>query len=114
MTALSALRAKAATKYPSFELELDGGFTVTLKSLMLLDDAELKQFNDSQKKLVAMDEEDDVEASKAVFVDILSGISSDRAATSEALDREPLGVLALLFEEYAAASGDASKSPVAS
>lgn len=110
MTALSALRQKALDEYPGFPLEFDSGDGVLLKSFMTLDDTELKLFNQSQKRLSSLDEGEDVEALKAEFVNILAGVSTDKAATAKELDKESFGTLALLFKEYASSAQDASKS----
>lgn len=114
MTALSALRAKAISKYPAYELVLDDETVVQLKSVMVLDDEELVQFTNSQKKLTTLDEADDSAGLKAEFVSLLAGVSSDRARTAEALDREGLGVLALILEEYVGSLSEGTKSKDAS
>jgi hypothetical protein len=113
VTALSALREKAAARYPDYILELDEGYQVTLKSVMTLDDEELRFFNTSQKKLAELDQSDDkgeVENLKAEMVNLLSGVSSDRARTAEILNGESIGTLSILFEEYAGSLSEGAKS----
>jgi len=110
MTALSVLRAKALAKYAPYQLELDDGSNVELKSVMVLSDEELKQFTNTQKTLNQLDEADDTAGVKAEFVNLISGVSSDRARTAEALDREPLGVLTVILEEYVGSLSEGTKS----
>jgi hypothetical protein len=112
MSALSALRAKSAEKYPGYELDLeDGQGPVQLKSIMDLDKEEIRLFSASQKRLTASDENDDLEGSRAEFISLLAGVSSDKVRVSNALEAEALGVLMVLFEEYSGSiSADASKS----
>jgi hypothetical protein len=110
MTALSAIRKKAREEYPGFELEFDSGQTVTLKSFMDLDDIEFKQFNASQKKLSQLDESEDLENLKEEFVNLLAGVSTDKALTAVELDKESMGTLSILFRDYATSVQDAAKS----
>jgi ABC-type Mn2+/Zn2+ transport system ATPase subunit len=111
MTALSAFRTKAAEKHVAFPIDLDEGETVTLKSILMLDEVELKLFNESTKRLAAMDEdESDLEELREEFISTLSGVSSDKAKLAQALAKEPLGVLTVIFEDYAGALSDGTKS----
>jgi len=114
MTALSVLRARALEKYAPYQLELDDGSIVELKSVMVLSDEELKQFTSSQKNLNTFDDEDDSFGVKSEFVSLISGVSSDRARTAEALDRESLGVLTLILEDYVGSLSEGTKSESAS
>lgn len=110
MTALSQFRSKSTEKYPGTPVTFDDGVTVNLKSIMDLDDKELKDFTESQKRLTALDASDDVAALKHEFVSTLAGLSSDKAKTATELDKEPLGVLTEIFKEYSASAQDAAKS----
>lgn len=110
MTALSAIEEKASELYPSYPLEIGDGTTITLKSMMDLDDTELKLFNASQKRLTAMDESEDVEKLKEEFVSILAGVSDDKARLTEILSGKTLGVLTVLFKDYAGALEEGTKS----
>lgn len=110
MTALSQFRNQSAAKYPGTQITFDDGSSVTLKSMMDLNDAELKDFSDSQKRLTALDESDDVSELKGEFVATLAGLSTDKAKTATELDKEPLGVLTEIFKEYSASAQDAAKS----
>lgn len=112
MSALSALRTKAAAKYPSYELDLeDGQSPAILKNIMFLDKDELTLFSASQKRLKEDDENDDLEATRSELISLIAGVSSDKARVAEKLEVEPLAVVVAVFEEYAAsASEDATKS----
>jgi hypothetical protein len=110
MTALSAFRTKAAEKHKAFPLEFENGQAVELKSILMLSELELKQFNDSTKRLSALDDEDDLEELRQEFISTLSGVSSDKAITAEGLAHEPIGVLTVIFEDYAGALSDGAKS----
>lgn len=110
MTALSQFRAQSAAKYPGTPIEFDDGTSVLLKSIMDLNDDELGQFNASQKRLAALDEDQDVVALKNEFVSTLSGLSTDKAKTATELEKEALGVLTSIFKEYSTAATDAAKS----
>jgi hypothetical protein len=113
MTALSAFRTKAAEKNKAFPIEFETT-SVFLKSILMLDETELKQFNDSTKRLAALDEEDDLEKLRQEFISTLSGVSSDKALTAAELAHEPIGVLTAIFEDYAGALSDGAKSKDAS
>lgn len=110
MTALSQFRNQSASKYPGTPITFNDGTTVTLKSMMDLDDTELKNFSDSQKRLAALDKSEDLFLLKAEFVATLSGLSTDKAKTATELDKEALGVLTEIFKEYSASAQDAAKS----
>lgn len=110
MTALSAIVAQAAAEFPSFPLSFDDGVEVQLKSVMDLSDDELKQFSDSRKALESSNGTEDVAAMKSTFVDILAGVSSDRAKTASELTKVSLGVLTVLFKQYVASNEGAEKS----
>lgn len=112
MTALSALRSKAAEKFKPYELDFeDGQAPAQLKSIMDLSKEELAQFNASQKRLTAMDESEDLEGLREEFVSALSGVSDDKARVAEGLGSESLGVLTVIFEEYAGSLAEGAKSP---
>lgn len=112
MTALSAFRKKAAEKHVGFPLDFDSGVSVELKSILMLDEEELRLFNASTKRLGAMDEDEegDLEELRQEFITTLAGVSSDKAATVAGLAHEPLGVLTVIFEDYAGALSDGTKS----
>lgn len=101
MTSRSELRALAAAKYPDYKLDLeDGQPEVSLKSIMDLDSDELRQFNESQKRLTSSDESDDLLLTREEFISLLAGVSSDKARTAASLEGETLGYLTILFEQY--------------
>lgn len=110
MTALSQFRTQSTEKYPGTPITFDDGVTVNLKSIMDLDDQELKDFTASQKRLTALDASEDVAELKNEFVTTLAGLSSDKAKTAKELDKEALGVLTEIFKEYSASAQDAAKS----
>ena len=111
MTALSALRTKAAEKYKPYELDFeDGQGPAHLKSIMDLTKEELAQFNVSQKRLSSMDESEDLEGLREEFVSALAGVADDKARVAEGLASESLGVLTVIFEEYAGSLAEGSKS----
>jgi hypothetical protein len=112
MSALSALRTKAADKYPSYDMDLeDGQSPAVLKNIMFLDKEELQLFSASQKRLKDDDENDDLEATRAELISLIAGVSSDKARVAEKLEAEALAVIVLVFEEYAGSlSEDATKS----
>ena len=111
MTALSAFRTKAAEKHTAFPIELDSGESISLKSILMLDEVELKQFNDSTRRLAALDEaENDLEGLRQEFISTLAGVSSDKAKLADGLKDLPIGVLTVIFEDYAGALSDGAKS----
>lgn len=119
MTALSELRARAAEKFPGLPLEFDDGSKVVLKSLMSLSKDELKKFNDSQKRLAALEDDKDqgvdtLEKTRKELVDCLASVADDKAAARKGLSDEGLDLLSVVFEEYSTSTGDASKSEDAS
>lgn len=110
MTAFSAIQAKAADLYPSFPIDFEDGTTITLKSMMELDDVELKLFSESQKKLSELDESDDISSMREEFISILCGVSDNKTRLAEILKVQNLGVLTTLFKEYAGALKEGTKS----
>lgn len=110
MSALSALRAKAAVKYPAYQLDLENGSLVTLKSVMSLDKAALKAFSESQKRLAEVDESEDLEELRQEFITVLAQVSNDPQAVKAGLDNEELGVITVIFEEYTESLNAGTKS----
>lgn len=110
MSALSALRIKAAEKYPAYSLDLENGTIVTLKSIMDLDDAALDTFSESQKRLTSLEDSDDLTELRTEFVDVLALVSDNPAAVQAALMHETLGVITVVFQEYTESLNAASKS----
>lgn len=110
MSAISEIRAKAAEKYPAYTLDLDTGESVTLKSIMELDDKALADFSETQKRLTELETSEDLAGLRTEFVTALAQVSDNPTAVRENLSKETLGVVAVLFEEYTASLNDASKS----
>lgn len=110
MSTLSAIRAKAAEKYPAYTLDLENGVTVTLKSIMDLTDYALESFSESQKRLASLEEADDLGLLKAEFVKVLADVSDNPTAVHSILDRETLGIITTIFTEYTESLNDAAKS----
>lgn len=110
MTALSAYRQTVAKQHPALPLELDNGVVVSIKSLQAMEDDQLDQFNDAQKKLAEVDEAEDHRAVKEAMVDLLAVASDNPAAVRESLRKESFGVLTLIYEDYTKNLADATKS----
>lgn len=110
MTALATLRAKAAEKYKPYPIEFEDGTSVFLQSILDLPKDDLSAFNAGSKRLAALDDEEDLNALRDEFISLLSGVSSDKALTASKLDAESLGVLTVIFEEYAGALSEGAKS----
>lgn len=111
MTAISELRKKAAEKFDGYTLDFENGDTVVLKSLLGLDEKEFQKFQDSQKALTEMDEEDqEVDAVRAQFVDHLVSVADDKRKARKNLAGESIAFLMVVLEEYAGALNDAGKS----
>lgn len=110
MPAISALRNKSAEKYPAYPLDFENGDTVTLKSIMDLDDAALKIFSDSQKRLAEVEESDDLALLRSEFVDVLAQVSDNPEAVRRGLAKETLGVITVVFEEYTESLNAGTKS----
>lgn len=111
MTALSEFRNKAIEKNKPFPIEFEDGSSVNLKSILLLDKEELKLFNASLKRLQKEDEDEtDVEQVRAEFVSTLAGVADDKKLAAKMLDKESVGTLTAVFEEYASALSEGTKS----
>lgn len=118
MTAISALRAKAAEKFGGYPVEFDSGKSVRLKSLMELNEAELAAFHKAQTALVSerKDSEDFavLEEVRREFAACLITVADDKALASKELGKESLGVLMAVFEAYTETVKSASKSEATS
>jgi hypothetical protein len=110
MTALAALRAKAAEKYKPYPIEFDDGTSVTLQSILELSKDDLAAFNASSKRLSALEEDQDLDVLREEFISILAGVSSDKALTASKLEAEGLGTLTVIFEDYAGSLSEGTKS----
>jgi len=105
MVALSAYYDRVRKENPGLELEFDNGDTTILRPIALLNDVETRQLRTSYKTLEAYDSRED-EASvdpadvRSEIVNLLAGVSTDKARTAAELDRLPLGVLMKIFEDW--------------
>ena len=110
MTAIAELRKKAAEKFDGFLIEFESD-TVRLKSLLVLNEKEMATFTASQKALTELDEEDsDVDAVRAQFVDCLVSVAEDKRKARKLLAGESIALMMVVLEEYGASVNEASKS----
>ena len=110
MSTASAIRAKAAAKYPAYPIDFEDGASIVLRSVMELSDNELKDFTQSSKDLSKADESDDVSELKTQFVETLAKVSDNPKMAASKLSGESLGFLTVVFTEYAEGLSAGSKS----
>lgn len=110
MTAASELRARADEKYPSYRIEFEDGFTVSLKSVMKLGKAQRKDFTTSATRLATVDENEDIDALHEEFIEILAGVSDNPDTLRAKLSDEDLGFLTVLFQDYVGGLAEGTKS----
>lgn len=111
MTALSAYRDRARSKYPSIEVELEDGFQVRFVSLMECNDQQIADFETAQKLMAERDEAEDFAGLRTVLVEMLASVSSAPDRVRASLGTESLGTVVTLFEDFQANLPDAAKSP---
>lgn len=111
MTAIAELRKKAAEKFEGYSVDF-GTDTLVLKNMLNLDEKEMSKFTATQKSLTERDEEDDtdVEAFKAEFVECLVAVAEDKRKARKLLSGESIALLMVVLEEYGASVSEATKS----
>lgn len=110
MTAIAELRQKAAEKFKGYPVDF-GTDTVIFKSMLTMDEKELNQFSEAQAKLTKLDEEEtDVDIVRKEFVDCLVSVAEDKRKARKFLAGESIATLMVIFEDYGAFLGEASKS----
>jgi antitoxin component HigA of HigAB toxin-antitoxin module len=110
MTAIAELRKKAAEKFDGYTVEFEND-TLHLKSLLALNDAEMKKFTAAQKALTELDEEEaEVEAVRDQFVECLVSAAEDKRKARKLLGGESIALLMVVLEEYGASVSEATKS----
>lgn len=110
MTAIAELRKKAAEKFTGYLVEFETD-SVRLKSLLALNEDEMKKFTAAQKALTEVDGEDtDVDVFRAQIVDCLITVAEDKRKAKKLLSGESIALLMVVLEEYGASVSEASKS----